>query len=358
MNENPTAAKPQAVTEADVSVSMLNRVRKILERAEALMNQDPRDVEKLSDELKEARLLEIEQANQRAAQLIAKYGIDRAMLAATGKLADSTVDEALMVLRPFASKMMTLLWIIADSMGARATYIKTWNPMSGPKARGGKPRGGYDYGLRIFAWESDLERIKLLYTSLRNQALKGASGIVDASSKFGQTQKAERESYLDGWTSGLYRQLQDTEREARERAEAEQQEARDRAMENGEAVPSGPRVSLVLVDRKKALDLAWDAANGITPADRAKWAEQSKAYAEEARQQREARAKEIEECAKCQKAKTGRCNEHKDRVGRTRYRSYKRIGSCWGEGFRDGKSADLGPGPQVGATGHTAGALS
>lgn len=339
------------IIEADTSASMLNRVRKILERAELMANMRQEDIDKLDPAQQAARLAEIEQAQSRAAELIAKYGIDRAVLAASGAVVDGTVDRVIMAERPFASKMQTLLTVIVDAMGGKARHVKTWNKESGPKAKGGIPRGGYDFGVRVFAYASDLERIELLYASLRNQALAGVSRVVNKDTEFGQAQKADRESYLDGWVSGLYRKLQQAERDARERAEAEETEARDRAMEDGQTF-TGPSVALVLADRKTALDRAYDLAQGITPEMRIEWAKDSERYREEAAALRAARAEEIADCKRCQRAKSGRCNDHRERSYGRSYRAYERTGTQFGNGYADGQQADLGPrGPQVDSEG-------
>jgi uncharacterized membrane-anchored protein len=121
-------------------------------------------------------------------------------------------------------------------------------------------------------------------------------------------------------------------------------------MENGEfgsAATSGPSVALVLADRKAALDRAWDLAQGITPELRVKWAQDSEQFAKQAEAERAQRAETIAACKKCQKAKSGRCNEHRVRYGRSSYRSYERTGTQYNAGYADGQSADLGTGVAV-----------
>jgi hypothetical protein len=341
------------VFEADVTVSMLRRVNLILERADLLINQDPRDVAKLTDSERAQRDHEIEQATSRAAELIAKYRIDRAMLASSGKLSDGTVDRAVMASRPFAEQMNNLFYVIATNAGAKTTWIKSWNPMSGPKARGGTPKGGYDYGYRVFAYESDFLGMEVMFAHLVNQARAGVAQIKDENTKFGQRQKAMRESWLNGFVAGVRRQLDIAKIAAQERAEAEDQEAKDRAMESPNLdllAGSGPSVALVLADRAKALTLAYDASRGITPADRARWAEDHDKFAKQYRQEQEEREALIDACTKCKKAKRGRCNDHVIRVGRRSYSYSSRIGDDMGlynEGHAAGMAADLGSGTSV-----------
>lgn len=304
----------ETVVESAKEDSRLDRVRKLLAKAE------------LTDSAAEAEAL-----NERAAELIAKYGIDRAMLAADGKQGDQVVDRVIIASKPFSDKMTTLLWNVAYPLRATGRNIRRWNP----DLKGGRKKGGFEYGMRLFAYESDMARIEMLYTSLRNQALAGAAKIRDTSSTYGQTQKAERESYLDGFTAAVYTRLQRAEREAEETREAEQRELQDKAMLEG--VKAGPGVALVLADRRTAVARAMDLANGITAADRARWAEDEK-------RSQERRKAERAECPRC---KAGRpCRAHGTAFGRIR--SNERVGTRWSDGYADGQRAHLGGGNAVG----------
>jgi uncharacterized protein YnzC (UPF0291/DUF896 family) len=184
--------------------------------------------------------------------------------------------------------------------------------------------------------------VEILYTSCRNQALAGAKKIVNTTETFGQAQKADRESYLQGFRSAVYTRLAKAEREAREARDAADQEARDLAMLRGEFTAAGPTTTLVLADRRKQIQIAIDKADGITQADRARWAAQDAEAAPKRQAAREAREKEIAECKRCQKAKTGRCNEHRERSYGRSYRAYERTGTQFEAGWQDGQRADLG----------------
>ncbi len=329
----------EPIIETGATESRLSRVRKLLERAEMIDRQ--MDLPGNTSAEKAALVAEMEQLNERAAELIAKYGIDRAMLAASGTVSDAIIDKVVYTARPFADEMQSLLWNVALPMRATGRSIKQWDTQAGPKAKGGVPRGGWKFGLRLFAHASDLERIELLYSSLRNQALAGAARIVNKDETFGQAQKADRVSYLEGFRTAVYTRLTRAEREAREVREAEQIEARDQAMIEGRASDT-PGVALVLADRRKAVEIAMDAAYGITVADKVQWAKESEEY-------RERRAQEIADCKKCKSAKGGRCKAHKVSYGRSRP-VYERKGSQFGAGYDDGMKADLGGSKQVGGS--------
>jgi len=335
-----TETKAQAVVETEATEDILDKVRKLLAKAEhiaQMASPDPNLVR------------EAEALNLRAATLIAKYRIDRAMLAADGKQGDAIIDEVVMVTRPFSSKFMDLLWAVAGPMNAQARTIKRFDE----NAHGGRSKGVWQYGLRIFAYESDMAMIKLLYTSARNQALSGVSKIVDRTSEFGQTQKADRESYLDGFVTGVWSQITATQKAAQQAREAEEEELRDRAMLTGviSTSPSQTGVALVLADRKKAVAVAMDLANGITVQDRARWAKQG----EESSKRYEARRQEQRDCEKCQQAKSGYCSRHRSMRPTMGRASYERVGNQWSAGYSDGQRADLGTSKtQVGGRGRTA----
>jgi hypothetical protein len=311
-----------AVVETKDANSRLGTVRKLLAKAD--------DLARAGDQ---HSLNEAEALNERAAELIASYGIDKAMLAADGSFGDEIVDEVIIVGKPFAKEFTDLLWYVASNMRAKGRLIKRWNK----ELHGGRTKGGYEYGLRLFAYESDMERIKLVYGSVKNQALAGMSKIVDRSSTYGQTQKADRQSYLDGFGTAVYSRLQRAEREAQRIKQAELDEARDVAMIEGRSTATGFSTELVLSDRGLAVKVAMDAAYGITQAQRAKWAEDDKKASEAWEAGAADRERERAECKRCSKGRP--CSQHGTAMGRSR--DYQRVGSKWSAGYTDGSKADL-----------------
>lgn len=316
------------IIENDVKISKMNLARKLLAKAEST------DSGPESDALFE-----------RAASLMADYGIDRAMLDAQGTSADEIVDKVIMIARPFADKYRELLWRIAIPMRAKARSIKTWNPQSGPKRAGGIPAGGWDYGLRIFAFQSDMERIELIYTLARRQAEVGVSKV-RGYEKFGQDKKAHRDSYLSGYSSAIYWKVQQAEEQAAKIQATKDREAADLALLEGGGSKS---FALVVVDRETKLNAAIDLANGITPAKRAeinaRHARQTDQWAEmdrKALERHNARVAEQAACPKCQKAKSGYCADHRDMKPVSFRPAYQPKGAYFGTGYQDGERADLG----------------
>lgn len=307
----------EPITETRETADILDRVRKLLAKAESTDSEAERVA-----------------LTERATELIAKYGIDRAMLAASDTASDPVVDKTFIIGKPFSEKMMNLMFNIATPLRAKSRTIKRWNP----ELHGGRTDGGWEYGLRVFAHESDMLRIELLYASLRNQAIAGMKHIKgDPGQKYGQRQKAERESYLDGFVSAIYFRIVAAEKAAQEAREAQQQEERDRAMLEG-TVSSGPGVALVLADRKVAVERAFDSAYGITAQDRA----------EQKARQAKWREKYEQERAQCPRCSKGRpCRAHGTAAGRTS----QRVGSRWWDGYDDGQKAHIGDSNAVASSG-------
>jgi hypothetical protein len=318
------------ITEAQGTSSRLDTIRALLAKAEGTTNEQERDA-----------------YTAKAAELIAKYGVDEAMVNGSRNDSGQVVDVVIWVVRPFGDRMQDLLRGIAQEMGAQVRNVKqhTGNYQVGQLK--------WQHGLRIFAFQSDLTRINLMYASLRNQALAGASRI-KGEHKFGQDQKAHRESYLEGFNCAVLGRISRAEAGARQAAEAEREMRDERRMLSGDLAVS-QSVELVLADRslvvRNAMTLALygkSAAelDAAAAANREKWAEMDRRSEE----RRQARIAEQASCTRCQQAKSGYCNGHRDmRPYQASYRPYERVGSQFEAGYADGRNADLGPsGQQVG----------
>jgi hypothetical protein len=342
------------ITEAQATSSRLDVIRKLLAKAEEMSNWLAHP--ELHPHATEAEIgaaeREVEAMTGRAADLIAKYGIDEAMLTG-GNDANKVVDTVIWVVRPFGEQMQDLLRGIAQELGAQVRNVKQH---TGSHTKG---QLKWQHGLRVFAFGSDLARIELLYTSLRNQALSGASRI-KGEHKFGQDQKAHRESYLEGFTCSVVGRISRAEADAKAAAEAEREQEQERALLAGEYKPSAS-VEMVLADRKSVVRNAMTLAlYGKTAAEldaraaenREQWAEMDK----RARERWEARKQEQANCARCQQAKSGYCATHRDmKPSQATYRPYQRVGDYFNTGYEDGRNADLGPTrTQVGQNGQRA----
>jgi hypothetical protein len=181
--------------------TMLERVRKLLAKAE-----DP------GCTAEEAAAL-----NDKAAELIARYGVDRALLSAVSPEVDPVGDRVIHIDAPYALDKASLLAAVAYALRCRSVRRKQWLA------------GGYVYSTHLFGCASDLERTELLYTSLLVQASYGLAG---AHVPPWEPVATFRRSWLAGFTQAVQRRLHDAERRASAAADT-----------------SDPSMALVLADR-------------------------------------------------------------------------------------------------------------
>lgn len=192
---------------------MLDRIRKILAKAE-----DPA-----------ATPEESETYTAKAAQLVADYGIDQALLAADRPQRDRVGDRVIDVDAPYARDKAQLLCDVANRLRCRAV-LRTSPGASGPTV----------HSVHLFGHESDLERTDLLFTSL----------LLQSTGRLGRTpvppwehKAAFRRSWLAGFRMSVSRRLAQAEAAA-------ETAAADRVSESGRSM------GLVLADRDEEVDRA------------------------------------------------------------------------------------------------------
>ena len=191
--------------------TMLDKVRKLLAKAE-----DP------GCTAEEAAAL-----NDKAAELIAKYGVDRALLAAAAPETDVVGDRVVVVPAPYALDKSGLLATVAWALRCRTVRRKEW------------AGGSYSHSMHLFGFGSDLERVELLFTSLLVQA---AYGLAATPVPHFDTPAAFRRSWLAGFTHAVGNRLRQAERRAADDART------------GEDSGPGHSVALVLADRSDRVD--------------------------------------------------------------------------------------------------------
>ena len=188
---------------SQVADPLLARVRKLLAKAEDAG----------------VTAAEAQALTAKAAELMAKYGIDRALLAAERPETDRPADRVIDVGNPWARVQAHLLCGLASALRCQCVIL----PRPGPGSR-----------IHMFGFSSDLERSEVLYTSLLVQMWQGlATAEVPAWSR---SPRAWRRSWLLGFATAVVARVRAAEQEAASRATAP--EAR-----------SGSRTALVLADR-------------------------------------------------------------------------------------------------------------
>jgi hypothetical protein len=202
--------------------ALLDRVRKLLVKAEAA-GVTPAEAQALT---------------AKAAELMAKYGIDRALLAAERPETDRPADRVIDIGNPWARVQAHLLCGLASALRCQCVIL----PHSGPGTR-----------IHMFGFTSDIERADVLYTSLLVQMWQGlaASQLPDRI----HSVRAWRRSWLLGFATAVV--------------------ARVRAAEEGAArqagVPAGggaSRTALVLADRTEVITRTMRHAYPVTRASR------------------------------------------------------------------------------------------
>src|SRR5258706_7114150 len=187
--------------------TMLEKVRKLLAKAE-----DPG-----------CTPAEAAALNDKAAELIAKYGMDRALLAANSPEADPVGDRTISIYPPYALDKASLLGVVAFALRCRSVRIKQ------------RIGDGYAYAMHLFGCASDLERSELLYTSLLVQA---SYGMAAALMPPHEPVAAFRRSWIAGFSQAVGLRLREAEQRATVAADT----------------TGGPSVALVLADRSGRVD--------------------------------------------------------------------------------------------------------
>src|SRR5215467_14595216 len=203
--EEPVSERPDA---------LLGRVRKLLVKAEA-------------DGVTQA---EAQALTAKAAELMAKYGIDRALLAARRPETDHPADRVIDIGNPWARVQAHLLCGLAATLRCQCVIL----PRSGPGSR-----------IHVFGFASDIERTDVLYTSVLIQMWQGLAATQPP--VWAQSPRAWRRSWLLGFATAVVARVRAAEEGAAKRA-------------TDAASGDGRSAALVLADRTEVIDAALRAA--------------------------------------------------------------------------------------------------
>jgi hypothetical protein len=181
---------------------LLDRIRKLLAKSEAQGTTPP----------------EAEALTAKAAELMARYGIDRALLAAAQPATARPASRIIDIPNPWSAVRAHLLSGLATAMRCQCVLLT-------PERSGSR--------VHVFGYASDLERADLLYTSL---LLQMAHALAAAPVPGGvRSMRAWRRSWLLGFTSAVIARVAEAENRA--------------AAGPGAAPATGPGTALVLADR-------------------------------------------------------------------------------------------------------------
>jgi len=202
----------------EASDRLLDRVRKLLAKAEA----------------DGVTVAEAQALTAKAAEIMAKYGIDRALLAAERPETDRPSSRLVDIYNPWARVQAHLLCGLAGALRCQCILLS---------------EGQGDQRVHMFGYESDLERTDLLYTSVLVQMWHGliAADVPARASSV----RAWRRSWLLGFAEAVTARVQAAE---------------DRAERTASSVRGGatPSAALVLADRSLVIRRNVAAAYPVT----------------------------------------------------------------------------------------------
>src|SRR5262245_38719861 len=188
----------------------LELIRKLLAKAEGTTNEAERDA-----------------FNEKAAELIAKYGIEAALLANDGKTRDVVGDRIVVIDAPYMTDKSILLNNIALPLRVKAV-------------RRDSTRTATRLEMHLFGFAADLERVEILYTSLLLQATFGLASVRPTRyyAQASQSVAAYRRSWFAGFSAEVNHRLLAAEKRAQREADAAR-------------TPGQPGTDLVLADRNQ-----------------------------------------------------------------------------------------------------------
>ena len=182
---------------------MLNKVRALLAKAEG------------TDSDHEAEAL-----TAKAAELMARYGIDEAMAAQRADHRAKPGSKIVLVDAPYAGPKASLLNVVAKAFRCRAVQLT-------------RPGDKTQLKVHLFGFESDMELVEILFTSLLLQASHGAVRVEKQTDHYGRSRtRSARSSYILGFATAVQSRL---------------------ATVKAEAEASAPGAELVLVGRDVAV---------------------------------------------------------------------------------------------------------
>jgi uncharacterized protein DUF2786 len=198
-----------------VGIDKLDTVRKLLAKADGA-----------------ATPAEAEVYTAKAVELMARHGIDEALLGAAAPHRDEVATCRIPVADPYSAGKARLLAWTANALRCRAVLHEAG--------------GGRVAAVTVLGFASDRARVELLYTSLLLQA--SAQLARQRPAWVGESVAAYRRSWLHGFAVRVHQRL----------VEAEARAAESAARASPSSGPSaGPSVALVLADRRARVDRAY-----------------------------------------------------------------------------------------------------
>lgn len=158
---------------------LLERVRKLLNKAEA---------EGCTEQ--EAQAL-----TAKASELMAKYGIDQALLDATAPQPCKPANKKIQIPNPWSKVHAHLLQGLARELGVQSVRLTNYKVTT----------------VHLFGWDNDIERLELLYTSVMLQMANGSRRLTIPLYYMAPHVRAERRSWMLGYVAGVVEKVREAE---------------------------------------------------------------------------------------------------------------------------------------------------
>lgn len=166
--------------------------------------------------------------NEKASALIAKYGVDQALLAEKGQIKDALISRRITIPDNYAMDKRVLLHRIVIALGAKVIFLTIKKPGTAQS---------YSYVGHVFAFESDMERIQFLFDLLSTQMVLGAAA---ANVPLWENARSYRKSWMLGFADAINARLKRHVKQA--------------------STDSGTGTDLVLFNRSSAVEKAYKTA--------------------------------------------------------------------------------------------------
>jgi len=224
------AAADSAGSGGQADERMLSRIRALLAKAEATEYAE-----------------EAEALSARAQELMAKYSIDQALLAAESGRKDAPAGRRIAVDNPYEAPKTSLLQAVATANRCRVVWSK-------------------EVGLAtVVGFEPDLDAVELLFTSLLVQASAAMLHAGSRQDAYGRSRtRSFRQSFLVSYAIRIGERLSQATEHATEEAAAEQETPAGAVAGAGSATSAGVALVPFLAARRQAVDDAVDEMFGGT----------------------------------------------------------------------------------------------
>ena len=225
-----SADAPAAGPGGQADERMLSRIRALLAKAEATEYAE-----------------EAEALSARAQELMAKYSIDQALLAAGEGRKDAPSGRRIAVDNPYEAPKTSLLQAVATANRCRVVWSK-------------------DVGLAtVVGFEADLDAVELLFTSLLVQASTAMLRAGSRQDAYGRSRtRAFRQSFLVSYAIRIGERLAEAADHATKEAAAEQEAAAAAGAAKDGASGTGTALMPFLAARQQAVDDSVDEMFGDT----------------------------------------------------------------------------------------------